>query len=100
MAKLKFCTGKCDRCGEEVVWRAAESGSLSYTCQHCDFRGYAPAHTDAAKKIKAAVEKPAAAPVVASRPSPPESPPMPAKPAAKKTGSIWDDLIKPKEAVQ
>ena len=99
MAKIKLCTGDCDRCGEQIVWRAAESGSLSYTCQHCDFRGYAPAHTDAARMIEATLTPEKTAPAEV-KPSPPESPPMPAKPAAKKTGSIWDDLVKPKEAVQ
>lgn len=46
MAKVKAGEIVCDRCAREVVVKEADSGSLSYTCQHCDFRGYAPAMTE------------------------------------------------------
>ncbi|MCK9991404.1 MAG: hypothetical protein RugAbin2_02418 [Rugosibacter sp.] len=98
MAKIKFSTGECDRCSEQIVWRSAESGSLSYTCQHCDFRGYAPAHTDAAKKIMAKLQPPASQCAPKIKPLPPEAPPAPPKDAPKKSNSIWDDLTKQKVA--
>lgn len=102
MAKVKAGIAQCDApgCGEQVVWRKAESGTLSYTCQHCDFRGYAPAHSDAAKRIavKFAPAEPApAVKPVATKPAQavkPEPKPEPAAKPATKPGGIWDHLVK------
>lgn len=49
MAKIKIGDALCDRCGERIVWKKSDGGSLSYTCQDCDFRGYAPAGSLAAR---------------------------------------------------
>lgn len=38
-------------CGERVVWRAADSGSVSCFCQDCDFQGYAKDGTEAKRRI-------------------------------------------------
>lgn len=102
MAKIKAGVSLCDgeQCGEQVVWRKAESGSYSYTCQHCDFRAYAPAHSDAARRVAAkfAPVEPKPAPVAkpaAAKPAPvakPEAKPDPAP--AVKAGGIWDHLVK------
>lgn len=88
MAKGKVGTGACDNpdCGEGVVWKESESGSLSYTCQHCDFRAYAPAHTDAARAVRKrlGLAKVADAELdVASKPEDPAPPP-------KKRRTTWE----------
>jgi hypothetical protein len=57
MAKQKFGEGICDACGERVVWKESDGGSLSYTCQDCDYRGYAPANTQAKRLIEGMVKK-------------------------------------------
>lgn len=75
MAKRKEGELLCDRCAREVVVKAADSGSLSYTCQHCDFRGYAPASTEGRRLLVAEMMKrgslvtPADAPAVATTPA-------------------------------
>lgn len=98
MAKTKLGVGTCPICAEGIVWKVSDSGSLSYTCQHCDFRGYAPAHSDAAKAIGAKVAGPApvkqklepkAAPKAKPMPEP-KAAPAPA-PKANPAG-IWDHL--------
>ena len=80
MAKVKAGESSCHVCGREVVWKAGESGTLSYTCQHCDFRGYAPARTEAAKLIAAqigATGAPQAEPPKAPAPKTETPPPAP-----------------------
>lgn len=74
MAKTKAGTGNCACCGEGIVWKRADGGSYSYTCQHCDFRAYAPAHSDACKLIAAKIAP-------AQEPAKPE--PVKAEPARK-----------------
>lgn len=89
MAKVKAGEGKCHVCAREVVWKSAESGTFSYTCQHCDFRGYAPARTEAAKLIAAQIGATGAPQSQATDPAPaptatvPPSPP----PKAQKSGN-------------
>lgn len=97
MAKTKAGLGVCSICGEGVVWKVSDTGSLSYTCQHCDFRAYAPAHCDAAKAIAAKFDAPKAEPKPAvqktlkNQPEPKaDAAPVP-KP---KAPGIWDHLTK------
>lgn len=79
MAKRKAADGLCDVCGREVVWKEADGGSLSYTCQHCDFRGYAPSQTEAKRLIEAMIKRAPGAVDPASNPAPVPSPaPVPA----------------------
>lgn len=53
MAKEKAGNGECDCCGEKIVWKWGEkSRTLTYTCQECDYRGYAPAGTKSASMIE------------------------------------------------
>lgn len=106
MAKVKQGVAQCDgpQCGQEVVWRRADSGSLSYTCQHCDFRAYAPAHSDAAKAIAAKFApapapapkaEPKAAPAPKAKAEPKAAPaPAPAPAPKAKPVGIWDHLVK------
>lgn len=65
MAKRKVGDGLCDCCGRDVVWKEADGGSVSYTCQHCDWRGYAPNGTEAKRLALAMMKKtaPPSAPV-------------------------------------
>jgi hypothetical protein len=105
MAKVKFSVAMCDGpdCGEQVVWRRAESGTFSYTCQHCDFRGYAPAGSQSARAIEARYApktEPEAKPKKAApeaKPEPkkqePEAKPPHAQPL-KAAAGIWDHLTK------
>lgn len=88
MAKSKAGVGKCDVCGEDIVWKRADSGTLSYTCQHCDYRGYAPAHSDAARMVGVGfVPLPGkAAPIEGAPIAKPEAEPKPAPVKAKKPG--------------
>lgn len=51
MARIKAGEGPCPVCGEKVVWRLADSGSLSCFCQDCDFQGYAKEGTQAKKAL-------------------------------------------------
>jgi hypothetical protein len=92
MAKTKFGMDVCPVCGEGVVWKIADGGSLSFTCQHCDFRAYAPAHCDSNKIIgaKFASTKPVPAPEGVD---PVPAPKPKAAPKAKPAG-IWDHLVK------
>lgn len=97
MAKTKLGLGVCGVCGEGVVWKMSDTGSLSYTCQHCDFRAFAPKYSDASKAISA---KLGPAPVSEQEPPTPLSgvDPVPApKPKAApkaKPAGIWDHLVK------
>ena len=54
MATAKKNLGKipCPACGDPVAVYQAETGTLSYKCQHpdCESSGYAPQHTGAARK--------------------------------------------------
>lgn len=98
MAKSKAGLGVCGCCGESVVWKLSDTGSLSYTCQHCDFRTFAPKFSDACKKISAGFDVPPAStadPVPAPKAAPKADPaPAPkAAPKAKPAG-IWDHLVK------
>lgn len=100
MAKVKVGTGVCAVCGEGVVWKVSDTGSLSYTCQHCDFRVFVPKHSDACKTISAGLNVPAekavpAAPVATAKPEPVPEPT--AAPKAKPKG-IWDHLVTEKAA--
>lgn len=101
--KKKLGVATCHQCAEGVVWRAADSGSLSYTCQHCDFRAYAPAHSDAARAIAkhyapdvdaepVAAKK--AAPKAEPKPEPKPEPKAEPKAVAPKPAGIWDHLTK------
>jgi hypothetical protein len=47
MARQSVGKGRCAQCGDLIVWRRNESGTLSYFCQECDFQGYAKAGTKA-----------------------------------------------------
>jgi ssDNA-binding Zn-finger/Zn-ribbon topoisomerase 1 len=60
-AKPKKNLGKmpCPGCGDAVAVMQSETGMLSYKCQNaeCETSGFAPAHTGAAKKWRAALPK-------------------------------------------
>lgn len=51
MAKVKAGEGECPICAERIVWRLADSGSLSCFCQDCDYQGYAKEGTQAKKML-------------------------------------------------
>ncbi len=74
MAKVKTGEIVCDRCAREVVVKAADSGSLSYTCQHCDFRGYAPASTEAKRLLLDEIAKRGGVQPAAAKPAAPAAP--------------------------
>ncbi len=78
MAKTKAGEGNCPVCENRVVWRLADSGSLSCFCQDCDFQGYAKEGTDAKRRILAKIGAPEpekmSAPAPASRPVPKAEP--------------------------
>lgn len=69
MARTKVGEGACLVCGERVVWRAADSGSVSCFCQDCDFQGYAKDGTEAKRRILEQYGT-AAAPAKAAAPAP------------------------------
>lgn len=73
MAKTKAGEGSCPVCENRVVWRLADSGSLSCFCQDCDFQGYAKDGTDAKRRIMAKIG--------ATTQQPPAADPAPAAPA-------------------
>lgn len=81
MAKQKVGEGKCPACDARVVWRLADSGSLSCFCQDCDFQGYAKEGTEAKRLILASIGEKPAAPAPAAQIAKPEPKPAPvAKP--------------------
>lgn len=51
MAKAKIGELLCDRCGREVVVKESAGGAYGYTCQHCDFQGYARTGTEARRLL-------------------------------------------------
>lgn len=75
MAKSKAGEGTCPACSARVVWRLADSGSLSCFCQDCDFQGYAKEGTEAKRLILAKIgaPPPPAAPAAANDPAPPRA---------------------------
>lgn len=82
----------CPECRDPVAVMQADTGTLSYKCQHadCESSGFAAAHTGAARRWIAALPKPASGPAVV-----PEGVPTPAalpKPKAKPTAFGLGDL--------
>lgn len=57
MAKAAEGKGRCAMCGEPIIWRKNDMGTMSYFCQLCDFQGYAKAGTEANKLAMEEVEK-------------------------------------------
>lgn len=51
MAKTKAGDDNCPVCENRIVWRLADSGSLSCFCQDCDFQGYAKEGTEAKRVL-------------------------------------------------
>lgn len=58
MAKVKAGEGECPICGERIVWRRNDTGTVSCFCQDCDFQGYAKAGTEAQRIIMAQYGQP------------------------------------------
>ena len=85
VAKQKAGEGKCPACDSRVVWRLADSGSLSCFCQDCDFQGYAKEGTEAKRLILAGIGATASAPAVKqeAKPAPVSKPETEVKPASK-----------------
>ncbi len=83
MAKEKAGNGECDCCGERIVWKWGEKQrTLTYTCQECDYRGYAPAGTKAARMIEVGLTPIPGKPAL-DDPKPEAEPKAPAAPAPK-----------------
>src|SRR5574341_971297 len=86
MAKVKFGHMPCESCGERVVVKENEHGTLSYGCDECEGVGYAKKgtvqHALWQKKIeRVAAPAPAASPKPASAAAPKAEPkPEPVKP--------------------
>lgn len=88
MAEIKQKAGKmaCETCGEPVVVKTNERGTLSYNCQECDAAPYARAGTgqNAAWRRKMTGQAaPEAAPAAKPAPAP--------APAAKKPAATFFD---------
>lgn len=58
MAKTKAGDDNCPVCENRIVWRLADSGSLSCFCQDCDFQGYAKEGTEAKRVLMAKIGAP------------------------------------------
>ena len=62
--------GPCPVCGSKVMFRASSSGKLTFTCDECDFSGYADPGGQAHEKLSASITQPAPAPSPAPEPQP------------------------------
>lgn len=85
MAKTKAGDGSCPACSSRVVWRLADSGSLSCFCQDCDFQGYAKEGTEAKRLILAGIGAKQSAQVAKpeAKPAPVSKPENESKPSSK-----------------
>jgi hypothetical protein len=71
--KAQIGTMECLCCGEKIPVRKAENGTLNFSCNWCEFPGYAKAGTDAHSHIMSRVNlldvpAPAPEPVPAAAP--------------------------------
>lgn len=86
MAKTAIGTMPCQCCGKEVVVKANERGTLSYTCQWCDDSPYQRPGTLAFASWQ---KKIAALPGVVSAAVPEVVPPVKPAPAAPSSGTFF-----------
>lgn len=107
MAKEQLGTLACLCCSREIPVKKSTGGALSACCPWCDLSAYAKEGTEAHRLISARMQRNAAPAVEDQAPADGGTEPKVVKakkrrdsepPAAKKGGSIWDDLYGKKQA--